>query len=205
VLYNLTPFITALLSYWWFKERMTSKKWLGLALGFSAFLPGVICDIMRGCFFKHVGPQLLTIGAVACSAYGWVLMRRLVKKKNYSPLTVNGMGMFFGGILALLTSGIFESWSPSPVVDMKAFIYLTLLIVFVANIIFYNFYSFLLKKYTATFLSFAGFLCPLFTALFGMIFLSECIDWTVFFAMGLVCVGLYIFYEEELHQGYILK
>ena len=75
-----------------------------------------------------------------------------------------------------------------------------LLLILVANIIFYNFYGFLLKKYTPTFLSLVGLLCPLFTALLGWVFLGETVTWIFFLSLAVVMLGAYIFYKDELQE-----
>ena len=38
-IYSLSPFLSALLSYFIFSETMTSKKWTGLIVGFLGFIP----------------------------------------------------------------------------------------------------------------------------------------------------------------------
>src|SRR5271154_5926884 len=38
-IYNLTPFIDAIISYFTFSEKMTFKKLFGLSIGFLGFLP----------------------------------------------------------------------------------------------------------------------------------------------------------------------
>ena len=130
VIYNLSPFVAALLSYFWFSEVMTPKKWLGLLIGFGAFFPQVL---QAGPVGAHLWPRLLTLIAVVSSAYGWVLLRALMKK-GYSPLVANGIGMFFGGVIALGTSYVTEPWTPLPVTDWVPFIQATMLIVVVANL-----------------------------------------------------------------------
>lgn len=204
-LYNLSPFISALLSYLFFSELMTPKKWFGLLLGFASLLPGLVS---QGIYYQEefsfsLVPKILTLIAVASSAYGWIILRKLVKYKNYSPVFVNGFGMLFGGFLSLMTSYYFESWAPYPVTDWLPFIQSVILIIIVSNIIFYNLYGYLLNFYTATLLSFAGFLCPIFTAIFGWIFLGESVSIWLFFSFILLIIGIYIFYQEELKQGYI--
>jgi len=73
----------------------------------------------------------------------------------------------------------------------------SLLLVLIANIIGYNLYGYLLSRYSATFLSFAGFMTPLFAALLGWIFLSEPVSWHFFATMIFVVFGLYLFHERK--------
>ena len=199
-IYNLSPFVSALLSYVWFNEQMTGKKWFGLFLGFSSLFPELVQS--NADLFANIWPRLITVVAVISSAYGWIIVRALVQK-GYSPLYINGVGMFFGGLIALVTSYATESWTPSPVSQWVPFIQATIAIIVVANIVFYNLYGYLLKKYTATFLSFAGLMCPLFAGLLGRLFLGETFSWSLVLSFLIVCVGLVIFYSEELKQGYI--
>ncbi len=205
-LYNLSPFIAALFSYFYFSERMTWKKCLGLGIGFSGFLPELLfrnsSTALSGFWFSF--PEFVLLGAVASGVYGWIMMRKLVKDGEYSPMTVNGIGMVGGGLLAMVTSYFVEGWAVSPVFDFWPFIKLTALIIVVGNLLFYNLYGFLLTRYTATFLSFAGFITPLFAAFFGWLFLGEVVHWTFFLSIFVVCIGLYIFYQEELKQGYTI-
>lgn len=203
LIYNISPFVAALMSYYWFSEVMTPKKWLGLLIGFCAFLPQLLYAGL-GPLSLHLWPRLLTLIAVVSSTYGWILLRALMKK-GYSPIVANGIGMFFGGVIALGTSYMAEPWSPGPVTLWVPFIQATVLIVVVANLLFYNLYGYLLKHYTATFLSFAGFMCPLFAALLGYLFLGETFSPTLFISFIVVCIGLVIFYHEELKQGYITQ
>jgi drug/metabolite transporter (DMT)-like permease len=203
-IYNLSPFITAMFSYYWFNERMTLKKWIGFGLGFASIIPILYNNTINVSFTQiDIIAKFVTLIAVVSSAYGWILVRELVKNRNYSTISVNSITMFFGGIMALGTSWLVEPWSPSPVTAWVPFVEYTLIIIVVANIIFYNLYGYLLRTYTATFLSFAGFTCPFFAAFFGWLFLNESLSYAFVLSFALVTCGLYIFYQEELKQGYI--
>jgi len=205
-LYNLSPFFAAIFSYFYFSEKMTAKKWLGLGIGFCGFLPEIVSNLsaaQNSSSFISL-PEVVMLFAVGSAVYGWIMLRKLVKDGEYSPIMVNGVGMVGGGILALITSYFVEGWDVSPVMQFWPFVRLTALIILVANILFYNFYGYLLTRYTATFLSFAGFTTPLFAALFGWLFLGEMVSWTFFLSLFVVFIGLYIFYQEELRQGYTL-
>ncbi|MCK5632626.1 DMT family transporter [bacterium] len=209
--YNLSPFIAAIFSYVWFSERMTIKKFFGLALGFCAFLP-VLIDRTTDSSCNAVGffswPELAMLFSVVSATYGWIVVKKL-GKQGYSMITVNGIGMFFGGILSIGVSffieGIpsFRAISGDVSTDIAISMGYTFLLIFLANVVFYNLYGFLLRKYTATFLSFAGFLTPIIAAFYGWIFLGETIRSSFFLTIAFVFVGLYIFYQEELRQGYI--
>jgi len=205
VLFSLSPFAAALLSYLWFAERMTFKKWVGFGLGMTSLAPLVYQASQAGIQISGVTPIMAVLVSVISGSYGWVLMRELVANRGYSPVYVNGFGMIGGGILALLTSLSTETWNPFPVYNTTSFLGLTALIILVANVGFKNLYGYLLNYYTATFISFAGFTCPFFAALFGWWFLDEPITTNVIYAVCVVTLGLTMFYQEELRQGYIKR
>jgi len=56
-----------------------------------------------------------------------------------------------------------------------------------------------------TFISFTGLTIPLFVAVYGYFFLGEVITVQLLISMVIVACGLYIFYQEELRQGYIVN
>jgi len=203
VIFSVSPFAAALFSYLWFRERMTLKKWCGFLLGITSLAPLMYDASRSGIEVSGPLPISAVLASVLSGSYGWILMRELVKDRNYSPVYVNAAGMIGGGILALITSLITEPWTPSPVTQWWPFVTLTLAIVVVANIGFKNLYGYLLNYYTATCISFAGFTCPFFAAVFGWIFLGEPITWDVVYAAIVVTAGLTMFYQEELRQGYI--
>jgi drug/metabolite transporter (DMT)-like permease len=207
--FSLSPFITALLSFFFLHERMTKNKWLGLLIGFIGLLPMLLKDVpmeeVFGSFMFISVPELVLLGAVLSSCIGWISLKRLLGC-GYSPLFINGVGMLFGGFLALCTSCITERWfAISPIYNLWPFLGLTALIIIVCNIMFYNIYGHLLHRYTATFLSFAGFTCPCMAALFGFLFLGERVTWHFFVAIAVVSLGLYLFYQDELRYGYTIK
>jgi len=203
IIFSLSPFAAALFSYLWFHERMTMRKWIGLALGFISLAPLIYDAWIHGAQISGILPISAVLVSVFSGAYGWVLVRELVKERKYSPIYVNGCGMLGGGLLALLTSLATETWIPSPVSNWPMFLLLTAAMIVVANIAFKNLYGYLLNFYTATLISFAGFTCPLFATFFGWLFLGEPITWDVLYACLVVTVGLTLFHQEELRQGYI--
>ncbi len=208
-IYSLSPFLSALFSYIQFREKITPRKVVGLSIGFLGFLPVLLSPSGDEGLVATAGglplPELSLIGATITSVYGWVLLRKLGKEDGLSPMLSNGASMVLGGILALVHSLFVENWNPLPVTKWQPFIQGVALMIVVSNLICYNLYGFLLKHFTATFLSFAGLLTPVFAAFFGWLFLRETVSWSFFFSVGVILTGLWLVYAEELRLGYIIK
>lgn len=207
-IYNMSPFLTAILSYHYFTEKMTYKKIVGLCIGFAGFLPELLRtmpnELPNNTWLLLSRSEWYMIGSVIASVYGWIIVRLLIRR-GYHPIMINGIGMIGGGILAFITSYSLGEGDRLLVSNWPYCLLLTMLIIIVSNIGLYNLYGYLLRIYTATFLSFAGFLCPLMAALFGWFFLCEPINISFLFSLSMVTVGLIIFYYEELRQGYIIQ
>jgi drug/metabolite transporter (DMT)-like permease len=210
-IYSLTPFFAALLSYIHFGEKMNTQKWLGLLLGFIGILPVMFLQTGSEDILNINGflswPTLAVMGAALFSVYGWVILRIAVKDDQVSPLTANGISMLLGGSLALIHSYFIDHWDPLPVATsyILPFMGWTGLMTMVSNLICYNLYGMMLKKFTATFLSFLGLLSPIFASLHGWFFLSEPFSYLIIGSTLLVSIGLWIVYSAELKQGYVTQ
>ncbi|CCB87681.1 MULTISPECIES: DMT family transporter [Parachlamydia] len=208
-IYSLSPFVSALLSYLLFSEVMTGKKWLGLLIGFSGFIPILLTttqeEELTGHFFILSWAEIAVIIAAISSVYGWILLKQLVADRGYSPMMANGVSMLIGGSFALIHSWGVESWSPAPYNEFFPFVECAILLIIVSNLICYNLYGFLLRKYSPTFMSFAGFTTPFFTALFGWFYLGETVSLPFFISAGIVLIGLFVFYLEELKKPIVVQ
>lgn len=209
-IYGFSPIATALLSYLWFAEKITTLKWIGLTLGLLGFIPILITQAgnmedLSGKigFFSYA--ELALLGAAVTNAIGWMTMRVVVKNRGYSPVMANATSMSMGGMLALIHSFLVENWSPIPVefANLWPFLESFLLLTLISNIICYNLNSYLLRHFTATYLSFAGLSQPIFAAMFGYIFLYEVMSPYFWISFVMVSFGLYIYYQQELRQGLI--
>ncbi len=210
-IYSLSPFLTACFSYFHFKEKMTPSKWLGLTIGFLGIIPVLLsqtgAEELFHAFSFFSWPTLAVVGAVFFSVYGWIILRLIVKEQEISPITANGSSMLLGGIFALTHSFFAENWHPIPVAaeNIQPFLTGTFAMALLYNILCYNLYGFLLKRLTATFISFMGLLSPIFASLSGWLLLGETPSPQIFASTGIVCLGLWIVYRAELKQGYIVQ
>jgi len=209
-IYSLCPFFSALFSYIHFGEKMTKVKWLGMGIGFLGFIPVFLTqtgsESLTGGFFIFSLPELAMMAATVCTVYGWILLRIIVKSQNIPTGLANGISMLFGGGLALAHSYILDSTLlPVATENLVPFVKGTLIMTLISNIICYNLYGYLLKRFTATFLSFMGLLSPIFASISGWLLLGEAPSPTIIFSTAIVSLGLWIVYKQELKQGYIVK
>lgn len=208
-LYSLSPFFAAYFSYLHFGEKMNRRKWIGMAIGFVGIIPVLAIQTgsenLIGGILCFSWPELAMMAAALCSVYGWVLLRILVKDSAIAPSMANGAGMLIGGVFALIHSFFIDPWHPTPVsgADFSAFAQGTLLMTFISNIVCYNIYGVMLKRFTATFLSFMGLLSPVFASVMSWLFIGETPSYVIFLSTGIVASGLWLIYSAELKQGYI--
>ncbi|MBP6217932.1 MAG: DMT family transporter [Oligoflexales bacterium] len=205
LIYSVSPFLSAFFSFFVFSEILSKKKWVGMSLGFAGLmflmLEGMVGDshqdVIKHLSQFHVGDFLL-FGAVISNVYGWILLKNILTQTGKSAVFVNGVSMLIGGFIALAHSYMAgETWAPIPVFDMQMFLRNTFLICMISNIICYNLYGHLLKTYSATFLSFAGLISPLFASLFGWLFLDEKISIIFLISFLFFMFGLIVFHREE--------
>ncbi len=210
-IYSLSPFFAALFSYIHFGEKMNLKKLLGMMIGFAGFVPVLMLETgsegLLSAFSIFSWPELAIMGAALFSVYGWVLLRIIVKNQTLSPLYANGYSMLIGGAMAFVHSLFIDNWNPIPVAagQMLPFVQGIVIMTLVSNILCYNLYGFMLKRYTATFLSFMGLLSPIFASLNSWLILGEAPSWQILLSTSIVSMGLFIVYQAELKQGYIVK
>lgn len=182
-----------------------------MGIGFLGFIPVIMTQTGSeelfhfGAFFTL--PTLAIMAAALFSIYGWVLLRLTIKDQEISPVMANGSSMLIGGLMALGHSLCVDSWQPTPVNPqmISPFLQGVFFMTVLYNVLCYNLYGMMLKRFTATFLSFVGLLSPIFASLSGWIFLKEPISWTILLSTGIVSIGLWIVYYAELKQGYILS
>lgn len=201
LIYNFAPFISYAFSYLLLDEKITLKKCTGLLIGFCGLLPILMHSASQGPLLgaAYFMPELALLLSVSSMSYGWLIIHRLINNHTYEPSFVNGISMFFGGLLALLTAYFTEDHSLF-VTDWAPFLGLLIIIVIVSNIICHNLYGNLLKKFTPTMMAFAGFMSPIFAAFYGWLFLAEQLTFDFFIATITVFIGLSLFYHDELQQ-----
>jgi drug/metabolite transporter (DMT)-like permease len=209
LMFNLTPFLTALFAYFQLNENMTWKKWVGLSIGFIGMVPvfcgAAACSSEAALWALTWWDLFFFVGSVVSGAYMWVVFKEYINK-GAQEAAFNGYAMLIVAGLLFVLAGIFEGpWNPVPVVSWGETLWLLGYLMLVGNVIYFNLYGYLLRSYTTTFLSFCGFVTPLFTAFIDYFFLGRIVPVSFYVSILIVSVGLYIFHHEEIQQGYTKK
>lgn len=202
-LFVLSPFITALMLYFWYNEKLNRTKLLGLAIGFAAVIP-IVLESTHGTFadvpwyIAIIGYSVFTCAIISFS-YGWILHKELFSVVHVSSSLLTGAALTVGGAITLLINFIVHRQAMFTMQLTDSFWWLLLLFA-ILTAIGYNLYSSLLKRYSSTFISFASFLEPAFGMLYATLFLGHIISITSLVALGTLGCGLYLFYQEELRR-----
>ncbi len=105
---SLDPFVTALYSYFFWGERLTKKKVIGIILGFSGTLillistaAGAEQQLMAWSIFSY--PEIAAFLAMSIGRLGWMFVQQLLRKERYTAAEMNGLLMTSSGILAFIT------------------------------------------------------------------------------------------------------
>ena len=200
-IFVLSPFITALFLYFFYDQKLTIKKRCGLLIGFFAMIP-ILLDSNHGQVVE-IPFHLSMLGyaafgfAVMSFAYGWILNQEFYNAVHLSPTLVTGSGFIFGSCISFLYFFIMHGHTIPDMHFTDDFWWLLLLFA-ILTAVSYNLYSSLLRRYSATFISFASFLEPAFGLLYASIFLGQAISRSALVALVTLGFGLYLFYQEEL-------
>lgn len=205
-MYNLSPFITALLIYLFFGKALSFTKFIGLCIGFIGYLPVIFSKSTNGSLFAVSIPEVWLLVSVSSASLGWIIMEHLVVTRKYRPTFVNGIGMFAGGLISLFLVHFLDG-TPAFLIPSGAcletyaigFGYL-LLLTFIANIVCLNLYGYLLNSYSSTFLSFAGLTSPLFASMIDLLIFNQPLNLKEMISFVIVSIGLLIFYMDDFYK-----
>ncbi len=203
LIYAMSPFWAALLSYILFKERLSATQWLGILVATAGLIPIFIGNGSLGNAGEllHFSlPDFVLCVAVCSAAAAWFGVKKLMDRGHHL-VAVNGIAMSIGAVLCSITMLTVDYGSWNRVSDWPGFMSWLLVLIFVSQGISYNLYSWLLTRYSITFMTLCGALCPLFSALLGMFFLGEVITWHFGVSLLAVSAGLFLFTRssEEKH------
>ena len=198
VIFLIEPLFVIVLAFCMFNERMTRTKWFGTALcmGSGLMLAQRQMYVLRGCDIVS-WPSFFLCIAVASSAYGALLMRKLIKYEQASPTVVIGLSMAIAGILALAATFTEVSSCTVTAEAFMPFMGSLIAMVVLSNIIAYSFYGLIITRYSALLISCGSFVRSFFSMLYGAVFFNEIVSWHAMGCAAILFIGLFVLYRDE--------
>ena len=181
ILNGTTAFMTMVVAYFWLKESITPKQIFGIILGFLGIL--VLVNPANGSATLGASGFAL-VGALSYSFSGVYIQKYQLKANKFVLI---GWAMLFGGLL--LTPLSFFNL-PDQMPDHNAIAALLWLGI-VSTGIAYLGYIRLIEQIGAVRTSTVTYLLPVFSIIWGSIFLQEKITWIIFGGFIFVMIGMY--------------
>ena len=200
-IFNMSPFIAAIFSYFIYGERMTVKKLFALIISFVGFLPVLVSTTynhvpLKQFLFIDIAEAALFLAAII-SVIGWFIMKELLQTTNCSVVFANGLSMVLGGIVFFPVSYLSEGANWYSLSHAYKISGLLLVLIIANNIINYNAYAYFLKYISPTLIFLISFTGPLFALFFGWLFLGEKIGISFLVTIIVVGIGLMMYLQEE--------
>jgi drug/metabolite transporter (DMT)-like permease len=193
------PFITALILYVKESQTLSTKKLIGLGLGFLGILPIIVKENATSLLSMEykIWGMILFLGATVAHAYGWILGNECKKQlQGQSQLLITAWAMCISGIISyfgyILLQGNFAP------IGASIYFWQLLWVFSLVTAVAYYLYMYLLQYYSVTFLSFASFTEPAIGLLIGVVLYNQPITFLSGASLALLSLGLYIFYQDEL-------
>jgi drug/metabolite transporter (DMT)-like permease len=181
ILNGTTAFMTMVVAYFWLKESITPKQIFGIFLGFLGIL--VLVNPANGSATLSASGFAL-VGALSYSFSGVYIQKYQL---NANKFVLIGWAMLFGGLF--LTPLSFFNL-PDQMPDNNAIAALLWLGI-VSTGIAYLGYIRLIEQIGAVRTSTVTYLLPVFSIIWGSIFLQEKITWIIFGGFIFVMIGMY--------------
>ena len=181
ILNGTTAFMTMAVAYFWLKESISLKQMFGIILGFLGIL--VLVNPANGSATLGASGFAL-VGALSYSFSGVYIQKYQL---NANKFVLIGWAMLFGGLL--LTPLSFFNL-PDQIPDNNAIAALMWLGI-VSTGIAYLGYIRLIEQIGAVRTSTVTYLLPVFSIIWGSIFLQEKITWIIFGGFIFVMIGMY--------------
>ena len=181
ILNGTTAFLTTVIAYFWLKESVTSKQIIGLLLGFIGVL--ILVNPYNGST-TFIASMCAMIGSL-CYAFNAVYLQK--HHSNSDKIVLIGWSMLFGGLF-MIPLASFNL--PNAMPDINSILALLWLAV-ISTGLGYLAYVRLIDKIGAVKTATLTYLLPVFSIIWGAIFLQEQITFIIIGGFIFVMMGMY--------------
>lgn len=196
LLYNFNPFIIMVLGYFFLEEPINRGKIIGFLCGWLGLLTSLYNNGSNSFFGLKISfSELSVITAAFATAISAIILQKMMRETSYPASTTTGFSMLLGGFFSLIHGALSAGpiFIQPPTLSFIGYIAIDTL----ATLVCAGLYTYLLKFYRASFVSFTGFTAPIFAAVLDRLFFGIIVSGYFYVAMFLISIGLYLFYRED--------
>ncbi|RDB31576.1 DMT family transporter [Candidatus Similichlamydia laticola] len=186
LLYNLTPFLTALLLCR--RTRLSLIQWGCIAIACTNSL------FALGASNSFSFPEIVMFLAVLSGAAGWIYFKKLLKE-GHCPHFLNAAMMFTAGLLSWALCGFLGV--STKIEHPKAIFVALASSLFFSNFVFYTLYSAALQHSSPTFLALLGQFTPLFAAFYTKVWFGEAFPENFLRSVFVTIFATLLFHRED--------
>lgn len=193
IVISTVPVLTALLSRFVDKEKLSFLQWLAIAV---EFIGVAVLTLMHGFVSINIGLLWLFLAALALSLYN-LLQRKLTKK--YTALQASAFSIFFGTLLlaVFLPASAREIFN----VPVIQWVYLLILGVFSSAVAYVAWSRAFAKAKRTSQVSNYMFITPFLASLFGFLLAGELPESSTLIGGGIILFGVFIFnFGEKFYR-----
>jgi len=199
MIYTAVPIVSAVLSFYWLKEKFSLKKIIGIVVGFI----GTIVVVLLPLISQHegsgtIGGNLIIVVAMLSISLYWVLSKRI--QSQYSPQEINNYFIFTttGLFLFLSIFDLFRTPTWWQGVSINAYLSLIFVAVF-STALYYLISQIIVKKSTPVMASMVLYIQPFTTFIWAYYFLAEKLSalFLVGVVLSLLGIGIYNFSTQN--------
>jgi len=203
VIWSLLPLLTACAVRICQGIPLSRVQWFAMGIAMAGYSLTIdVHEVMQG---GYGIPELMMMGAVCAAAYGYIVLEQLALEMQSVALS-SGLMMLVGGVGSLLTVIMGHGvQSVTRAVTHPTLWAVMACIVLFENVIGLTLQTFLMRRYSATFLAISIFMTPVCGVLIGVWFLGE--PWYHMYGAALLATfsGVILFYHEEIRQSIAKK
>lgn len=199
---SLDPFITAIICYLFWSEKLRWQQWLGIAIGFigsTILIIGKTDNLYSEQLLGIVSyAEIAALASFILSRLGWMQIQKLLKHNRYTSEEINAITMTWGGIGGMIVATALEpmDWCSTIVWDWYL-IGLCCYTIVIGNLVGYNLYAHALKRYSSPLIAIIGLTLPVQVYLFGVLFIGEPLYGNFIISLACISIALFLFYRHE--------
>jgi drug/metabolite transporter (DMT)-like permease len=186
-----TPFATAILAHYLVGDRLSSRRVIGVMLGFAGLVVLVLPEWSKGSQGSLFGVTLAIIGAMLYA--GSNVGTRM--SPTISPMASSFIISFSGAVAAVAGAALMAPFPMNPSnASLIAMVLLGLLPTAFALLL----YVWLIQRAGAMFVAFTTYLSPLWATVVGVVVFNEPLEWSMLGALALILFGVAVANRSRL-------